>query len=491
MAVTVTLGIFWLLAQALDISVFAMNVATLLGLAVGIDYALFMVGRFREELAAGHTVAEAVETTVATAGRSIFFSGITVVVGLLGLMSIPYMSMRSMGLGGALVVLVSVLAALTLLPALLGMLGHRVDSLRVIGRKSGDGLFWRRWSDWVMRHPVPVLVGTIALVLVFAWPVLRIQSDIPGATALPRGSESRQGYDLLLARFDAAALSPIEVLVTWDGEQDPFAPANLERLYDYGQELEALPGVDRVTSIVTLPGMESAAGAAAFWKGVEEASSATPREDAAPQPEAGLPGIIQGMLGAEQVKGAQKLAAATTAPGTTLFRVVPEAPPTSAEAQALAVEIQKAGGPPGTSTYVAGASLTVHDFVDAIYSRFPWIIAFVVGVTGLVLFLMLRSVVLPVKAVIMNVCSLLAGYRGDGLDLPGGAPGGALPVHGDGSDRRRTAGGAVLHRLRRLHGLRGLPALAHARGVGRDPRQRARGRASDSRAPGASSRARR
>ena len=89
---------------------------------------------------------------------------------------------------------------------------------------------------------------------------------------------------------------------------------------------------------------------------------------------------------------------------------MPEAPPTSEQARALAVDIQRAGGPPGTTTYVAGASLTVHDFVDAIYSRFPWIIAFVVGVTGLVLFLMLRSAVLPVKAVIMNVCSLLAGY---------------------------------------------------------------------------------
>jgi putative drug exporter of the RND superfamily len=411
MAVTVTLGIFWLLAQVLDVSVFAMNVATLLGLAVGIDYALFMVGRFREELAAGRPVAEAVETTVATAGRSIFFSGLTVFVGLLGLMSIPYMSMRSMGLGGALVVLVSVLAALTLLPALLGMLGPRVDSLRVIGRKNSDGLFWRRWSDWVMRHPVPVLVGTVALVLVFAWPVLRIQSDIPGATALPRDSESRRGYDLLLGRFDAAALSPIEVLVTWDGEQDPFAPANMKRLYAYGQELEALPGVDRVTSIVTLPGMESAAGAAVFWKGVEATTSATPDGDTTAQTSgSGMPGIIEGMLGAEQVSGAKKLAGATTAPGTALFRVVPEAPPTSAQAQELAVDIEEAGGPPGTTTFVAGASLTVHDFVDAIYSRFPWIIAFVVGVTGLVLFLMLRSVVLPVKAVIMNVCSLLAGY---------------------------------------------------------------------------------
>ena len=262
-----------------------------------------------------------------------------------------------------------------------------------------------------MRHPVPVLVGTIALVVVFAWPVLRIESDIPGATALPRDSEARQGYDLLLERFDAAALSPIEVLVTWEGEDDPFAPANLARLHAYGRELEALPGVDRVTSIVTLPGMDSAAGAAAFWqRGRRGRVRDAARGRGAADGGAGLPGLVQGMLGAEQVKGAQKLAAATTAPGTALLRVVPEAPPTSEEAQALAVDISEAGGPPGTTTYVAGASLTVHDFVDAIYSRFPWIIAFVVGVTGLVLFLMLRSVVLPVKAVIMNVCSLLAGY---------------------------------------------------------------------------------
>ncbi len=411
MAVTVTLGLFWLIAQVFDISVFALNVATLLGLAVGIDYALFMVGRFREELAAGQSVAEAVETTVATAGRSIFFSGITVVVGLLGLMIIPYMSLRSMGLGGALVVLVSVLGALTLLPALLGLLGPRVNALRVIGRRNAGDAFWRRWSDWVMRHPLPVLVGTIALVVAFAWPVLGIRSDIPGATALPRDSESRQGYDLLLERFDAAALSPVEVLVTWKGTDDPFAPANLERLYAYGRVLATLRGVDRVTSIVTLPGMDSATGAAAFWKGVRDAASSTPGEDAATQEGvSGLPGLVQGMLGAEQVNGAGKLAAATTAPGTVLYRVVPEAPPTSEDAQALAVSILAAGGPPGTTTYVTGASLTVHDFVDAIYSRFPWIIAFVIGVTGLVLLFMLRSVVLPVKAVIMNLCSLLAGY---------------------------------------------------------------------------------
>ena len=248
----------------------------------------------------------------------------------------------------------------------------------------------------------------------FAWPVLSLESEIPGASALPRDSESRQGYDLLQQRFDAAALSPIEVLVTWDGDRDPFAPANLERLYGYGQQLEAIPGVDRVTSIVTLPGMDSAAGTAAFWQAVEApAAGSGAVASAGGQGGTGsgtLPGIVQGMLGAQQKAGARRLAAMTTAPGTALLRVVPEQPPTSEEAQGLAARIHEAGGPPGTTAFVAGASLTVHDFVDAIYSRFPWIIAFVVGITGLVLFLMLRSVVLPVKAVIMNVCSLLAGY---------------------------------------------------------------------------------
>ena len=408
MAVTVTLGCFWLLAQAMDISVFALNVATLLGLAVGIDYALFMVGRFREELDAGHSVAEAVEITVAFAGRSIFFSGATVIVGLLGLMSIPYMSLRSMGLGGSLVVLCSVLAALTLLPALLGILGPRVNSLRVIGRRGRDGEFWQRWSDWVMKHPVAVLIGTVALVAVFAWPVLSMRTEIPGATALPRDSESRQGYDILQERFDVASLSPIEVLVTWKGNPDSLAGANLRRLLAYGKELEALPGVDRVVSVVNLPGVESAEAAAAFWRAVKQPASARPRLPTATPP--GLPSVVQGLLGAERRRSALRLAAATTAPGTVLFQVVPDQRPTSAEAQEVAAGISERGGPAGTTTYVAGVSMSVHDFVHAIYSRFPYIIMFVICVTAVVLLLLLRSVVLPVKAVIMNLFSLLAGY---------------------------------------------------------------------------------
>ena len=386
MAVTVTLGVFWVLAQFLDLSVFAMNVATLLGLAVGIDYSLFMVGRFREELGAGHTVAEAVEITVQYAGRSIFFSGLTVVIGLLGLVAIPFMSMRSMGLGGALVVIFSVLAALTLLPALLGILGPRVDRMRVIGRSGRQGTFWARWSHGVMRHPVPVLVGTLFIVLLFAWPVLHIEREIPGATALPQRSESRQGYDILQSRFDVSTLAPIYVLATWDGGSGALEPSNLKWLFEYGKRLQAMPGVARVTSVVNLPGVGP------------------------PPTNAGLPGLLQGMLGAQQRQAALRLSALTTAPGTALFQVVPKDAPTSVEAQDLAVSIYETPPPDGLTVLVGGTSMTVHDFVHILYQRFPWIIVFVVCVTAVVLLLLLRSMILPVKAVFMNVLSLLAGY---------------------------------------------------------------------------------
>lgn len=405
MAVTVTLGMFWVLAQFLDISVFAMNVATLLGLAVGIDYSLFMVGRFREELGAGRTVAEAVEITVEYAGRSIFFSGLTVVVGLLGLVVIPFMSMRSMGLGGALVVIFSVLAALTLLPALLGMLGPRVDRLRVIGRSGKQGAFWARWSDWVMHHPVPVLFGTLIVVLLFAWPVLHIEREIPGATALPQRSESRQGYDILQSRFDVSALSPIYVLATWSGDTGALEPANLQRLWGYGKRLQAMPAVARVTSVVNLPGIETPEAAARFWRAVKRPAGSGPRPGAA-----GLPGLLQGLLGAQQRQAALGLSSLTTAPGTALFQVVPKDVPTSVEAQDLAVRIYEQPPPEGMTVLVGGTSMSVYDFVHILYQRFPWIILFVVCVTALVLLLLLRSVFLPVKAVVMNVLSLLAGY---------------------------------------------------------------------------------
>jgi RND superfamily putative drug exporter len=410
LAVTVTLGVLYVLARRFSLSIFTMNTASLLGLAVGIDYSLFIVGRFREELARGRSVGAAVEITVGRAGRAIFFSGIAVMVGLSGLLLFSYMSLRSIGVGGAIVVAFSVLSALTLLPAVLGVLGRRVDALRLFGRRGGETRFWRAWSNWVMDHPVVVLVGTVVVIAVFAGPLVRIRTNVPTATSLPTSQEARQGYDLIQSRFDRGALNPVEVLVIWSGagrSADPTAPANLARLYGLGRRLARLPDVERVTSIVNRPGMDTAAAAQAFWASVAAAGRPGP----ATSPAAG--GAAAGARAAptaQALAAARRLLASTTAPSTVLFQVAPRSDPSGGAAQALSQTIKALTPPAGSTLHVAGLSAGTRDFLSALYGRFPWVILFVVCVTYVVLLLLLRSAWLPLKAVLVNSLSIMASF---------------------------------------------------------------------------------
>jgi len=412
-AVTVTLGVLYVLARRFSLSIFTMNTASLLGLAVGIDYALFIVGRFREELARGSSVAAAVETTVDRAGRAIFFSGIAVMVGLTGLLLFSYMSLRSIGVGGAVVVLFSVLSALTLLPAVLGVLGRRVDALRLLGRRGGEGRFWRAWSSWVMDHPVVVLAATVVVIAVFAGPVLRIRTNVPTATSLPTSQEARRGYDLIQGRFDRGALNPVEVLVTWrTGSADPTAPSNLASLYELGQRFARLPDVEGVTSIVNQPGMRSAGDAQAFWAdvtGARPAGAGTAGVGAAALP-AGVAARPAATPSAQTIAAARRLLAATTARDTVLFQVAPSSDPSGGSAQALSQTIKALTLPPGDTVHVAGLSAGTRDFLSALYGRFPWVILFVVCVTYVVLLLLLRSAWLPLKAVLVNSLSIMASF---------------------------------------------------------------------------------
>jgi RND superfamily putative drug exporter len=408
MAVTVTLGLLYLLAQRFSLSIFTMNVASLLGLAVGIDYSLFIVGRFREELAHGASVAVAVETTVAHAGRAIFFSGIAVMVGLSGLLMFSYMSLRSIGLGGAIVVLFSVLSALTLLPAVLSVLGRRVNALRIFGGAGTESRFWRAWSNWVMDHPIVVLVGTVIVIVAFAGPIVRIRTNVPTATSLPTSQQARQGYDILQARFDRGALNPVQVLVTWQGSgaaAQPTAAPNLAALYRFGRQLAALPDVAGVTSIVNRPGLTSAQAAHAFWNEVLSSPAAAA---------AALPAVPSGALGATvpaaRAAAARALLAATTAPNTALFQVAPRSDPSGGAAQSLSQTIKSLAPPPGYTIHVAGLSAGTRDFLSALYGRFPWVVLFVVCVTYLVLLLLLRSAWLPLKAVLVNSLSIMASF---------------------------------------------------------------------------------
>src|SRR5579883_2187203 len=238
-AVAVTLAIIFGLGQLTALSIFVLNITTLFGLGLGVDYSLFMVSRFREELARGRTVEEAVAITVATAGRAMTFSGLTVSIGLLGLILFPVNMLRSVGIGGVLVVVMAVLAALTLLPAALSILGTRVNAFpvrlprlwkrrRPLAEHHG---FWYRLSQFVMRYPVRIFVPVLLLLISLGLPFLSVRFSSPDASILPEDVPSRQAYDLLATRFNARETTPIVLVVQTRG--NVMTATNIRYLYDY------------------------------------------------------------------------------------------------------------------------------------------------------------------------------------------------------------------------------------------------------------------
>ena len=249
-SVLTALAVLYFISGVYDMSVFTLTLSTMLGLGLGIDYALFFVSRFREELE-NFSTAEAVPRTVATAGRSIFFSGIAVLVGLSGLLFFPFMFMRSIGVAGVVVVFVSVTAALTLLPALLGVLGPNINRLAIRRRREGVGAaFWSRSAELVMRHPFAVILLVAVTLGVLLHPVGHMRVGIPEATVLPQKYESRAGDDLLKKNFEYAALNPMEIVATLD--RDPLSAKGLSDTKRLGERISGAEGVSRVESVYAI-----------------------------------------------------------------------------------------------------------------------------------------------------------------------------------------------------------------------------------------------
>ena len=205
LAIPTSVGIINVVAQQREMSIYVLNIATMLGLALAIDYSLFITSRYREELARGRSVEQAVERAVGTAGKAVLFSGIAVAIGLSGLLWFQASALTSIGLGGAIVVLASVVYSLTFLPAVLGMLGPRVNALSVGGllrrvglRRETPGTVrasrWAQVAHAVMRRPIAVLVPVLAFLLLLGSPYLRLQQGIPDATVNPPGVPSRDAW---------------------------------------------------------------------------------------------------------------------------------------------------------------------------------------------------------------------------------------------------------------------------------------------------------
>ncbi len=377
-SVTPTLALLFALGHVIDLSIFSLNVTTMIGLGVGIDYALFVTSRFREEVHR-RPVEDAVAIATASAGRAVMFSGLTVMIGLSGLLIFHSMALRSIGLGGSLVVFVSVLSALTLLPAVLGLLGPRIDSLPVVPwRQAGRNRFWHGLATAVMRHPWWVIGSVLVAIAIIASPFRALQLNVPDATMLPKNVSSRAGFDILDQRFEQRQNNPVVIVV--QSSTDLLAPAAMGALYDYVHRLLRDPNVDATQSrsLVTLM---------PFGRSLYQQ--------------------IEKYMGNPQVATAVKeyVGDNSTVISLQLRRGLStgQIDQTIKRARALPIGAKLRHS-------VGGFDAGVMDYLNNLYSQFPICILFVVVVTYFVLLVLLRSAVLPLKAVLMNALSLLGAY---------------------------------------------------------------------------------
>ncbi|HEV2790543.1 MAG TPA: MMPL family transporter, partial [Solirubrobacterales bacterium] len=330
-----------------SISIFALNLTTALGLGLAIDYSLFIVSRYREEIAKQGPGLAAMRTVLATAGRTVFFSSLTVAAALASLLVFPQRFLYSMGLGGALVALFAALISLTVLPAVLTLLGARVNAgapkflqrrAEADARPTQEG-FWYRLSRFVMRRPVPIATLSALFLIVLGLPFLGIKFNTVDPTVLPESASARQAYDTVSKEFPPYHDSPIWIDVEGGG-----------------------PG--------------AAARLAAQVRGVE---------------------------GVAEVNPPQRLA-----PGVTALQVVAENPFASEASQSTVKAIRDLPEPPGATVLVGGASADFVDFQSSLADHLPIALAIVILATLVILFLMTGSVVLPIKSLIMNFLNLSA-----------------------------------------------------------------------------------
>jgi RND superfamily putative drug exporter len=343
-AILNTFTLVWALTYVTNVSIIVQFLIALVGLGVAIDYALLMIFRFRDELREGEDVETALVETMTHAGRSVIVSGSTVAVGLLSLVILPLPFIRSMGIGGMLIPAVSVLAAITLLPALLAVLGERINSVRVLPKRLVDRGHpedgpWGRWARFVNRRPLPVALTGIAIVAVLATIGTQLNPNESQLKSFPGSGDAIAGRDALSAAgISPGVMKPFDVLVENGADPAPIA-----------------------AKLRTVRGIVGATAPRDWRSGTDSIVEAFPAVD-------GAAGGIQGII--DRVHGTLK----------------------------------------GTEATLGGNAAADRDFVHAVYGNFPYVLAFVLVLTLILLARAFRSIVLPFKAALLNLVSLAAAY---------------------------------------------------------------------------------
>jgi uncharacterized membrane protein YdfJ with MMPL/SSD domain len=361
-----SLGIVWIIANFLELSTYLENLVSLIGLGIAIDYSLLVVYRFREELRGGASRDDAIVKTMATAGRAVVFSGTAVAIGLAMLLFMPLPFMRGFGIGGLIIPAVSVLAAVTFLPVMLSFAGERLDRIRLLPRAwlehraDHERGFWAALARFIMRYPKLVAGGTAAFLVALALPVLALELGPGSYEGIPRDLEAVQGYDVLAETVGAGAVAPSNIVVDTGTVEGAGSPAIRAALVELDRRLRADPEV----AAVVFDDSRQHVDPSARYLNVEVIG----------QKDYGKPESLE-----------------------FVDRLRDEIIPASGFPESTVV--YAGGGPPGGK-----------DFLHLMYSSFPFLFALVLLATFVLLMRAFRSVVLPLKAIVLNLLSIGAAY---------------------------------------------------------------------------------
>jgi RND superfamily putative drug exporter len=391
-ALPTALAFIYLLAHFQLTNSSVLSVASVIGLGLSIDYSLLMTRRFREELLHRATTREAVAWTITTAGGAILFSGLAVIIGFMGLLLIGVQFMTTFGLSGAIVVAAAVLTALTLLPAIFSVLAGKINALRIpfLQRRprtqlaDGQG-FWHRWATSLMRRPLLVVIVTSALILLLGWPIFSLKIGIPGYTSLPPGALTRQGLTILQQQIPAVQTSPIYIVAQSTDGTSVMSANNLNYVSNLTRWVAAQKHITSVVGLMALPGVS----------------------------------LTQEQLSALYASGAytQQTALASVVPqfasgNTTVLIATSDTRLDSDAGNALIDQLRTWNATKGQGLHilVGGAQAVTLDINRYIYSNFIRAILFIVVATYILLLIVFRSLLLPLKAVIMNLLSIGVAY---------------------------------------------------------------------------------
>ncbi|MGH3033521.1 MAG: MMPL family transporter [Gaiellaceae bacterium] len=365
-AIPTTLAIIWIVANYMELSTYLQNLVMLIGLGIAIDYSLLMVYRYREEHRNGVAKEDAIVRTMQTAGRAVIFSGTAVAIGLALMLAMPLPFMRGFGIGGLIIPIVSVVCALTLLPVLLYFLAAKLDAVRLLPRfiterREAEVNFWVRLSRWIMRRPATIAAATAAVLLLLAAPVLALELGPGSNQGIPQDLEGVQGLNIISEEVGEGALAPTAIVIDTHrpgGVDDPQVQTALERLQ------KGLRTDPEVAAITVDPSSVQFVDTTRQYLQMQVTGKS----------EYGVPAALDFV---DRLRD----------------DIVPGA-----------------GFPGGVDVYAGGGPPSGVDFLDLTYGTFPWLVLAVLVLTYFLLLRAFRSIVLPLKAIILNLLSIGAAY---------------------------------------------------------------------------------